>query len=331
MFEKLKNQKIVLIFILALATLLITVFVYVNPDNKKSGTKENLGELYRIGFITDIHGFRTKKAGGDIIPESKIPLIHFVKHMNKNFKPDFVVQGGDLIEGRFREGQKSIDDFKLIDQYFKKLKMPHYHVIGNHETSGFSREKWQELTNNPNTYYHFDYDRLRVIILDGNDILEEKHANLNSNFYYFSNKQIDWLEQILHEAEKKNQQKIIFIHQFLLHDHPLGIKSKNGEKIIFPEHSEKVRKIIHAYKVNAVISGHIEKLFYREIDGVKYFSSPGIFKSKKENHSWLESFSEITLNKRNYDFKINFYYKKETDKKYQTITIPSEEFEQIEK
>ncbi|MDD3498432.1 MAG: metallophosphoesterase [Candidatus Moranbacteria bacterium] len=272
-----KTKNIYALVFLIILFAIIPVLIYYFPGDREDR------ETYKIGFVTDIHAFRNKKNNYDIVPKSRAPFLFFIDHMNNEFKPDFVVQGGDFIEGRFREGQKSIDDFLLMKRYYDNLIMPHYHVIGNHETSGFSREEWSRLTDNENTYYYFDYDQLRVIVLDGNDIPEISPEILapGCNHYYISDHQLNWLEEALSDADERGYKKIVFVHQFLLHNHELGIKSKGGEKIIFPDHAKKIRDMLEKYKVNAVISGHIERLFCEKIDSVNYFSSPGFFKSKE--------------------------------------------------
>ncbi len=75
-----------------------------------------------------------------------------------------------------------------------------------------------------------------------------------------------------------------------------------------------MQEIFSDNKVFAVFAGHIEDLFLREIDGVKYFISPGIVKNEK----YQGTFSEITIKKD--EMIIEMSYLKD-DGSYCTIQI----------
>ena len=293
----------------------------IGPE-KQQPEKEIVQKEYEIGFITDIHGKikGAKKKAPDINSEAKETLTYFAEHMNKKFHPDFVVQGGDLVEGTDREGQKSIDDFKALAGYFKGIKVPTYHVIGNHETRGFAKNDWLNLTGYEKTYYFFDYAGLRVIVLDGNE--NEKIENIvdyDKNNYYLSENQFQWLEKTL--SESKNLQKIVFIH-YPCFDTP-------GTKMIDPKQSTRLREIFSRNKVSAVFSGHTERLDFEEIDGVRYFVITGTERSKLKHVLWLGSFAEIIIGK---EVKAKLFYKKSFDEKeYRELLIPSEEFDKMER
>jgi len=63
-----------------------------------------------------------------------------------------------------------------------------------------------------------------------------------------------------------------------------------------------------------VFAGHIEDLFLQEIDGVKYFVSPGIVKNEK----YQGTFSEITIKKDKMIIDMSYLKK---DGSYRTIRI----------
>lgn len=275
---------------------------------------------YKIGFITDVHGKikGAKNNNRDINSEAKEALLYFSEHMKNNFHPDFVVQGGDLIEGTDRYGQKSIGDFNALAEYLKKTESPSYHVIGNHETRGFSKNDWLKLTEYQETYYYFDFEDLRVVMIDGNENERIDMKNLDKNNYYLSQDQFRWLEKILSEENKLK--KIVFSHYPLL--------ETPGTKMIDLSQSSRLREIFSKNKISAVFSGHTEKLELKEIDGVRYFVVPGIERSKKKGIEWLGSFAEISVGK---EIKLKLFYKKEGDVEYKVLEIPSKEFDEIEK
>lgn len=329
MLGKHKNGKIILIFILAFTALLVAGFVYTRLD-KKLNTNDNSGELYRIGFITDVHGFRTKKENYDITWKARIPLLNFVEHMNEKFKPDVVVECGDFIQGSFRRGQKSIDDLNLLLEYFNKLNMPAYHVMGNHETRGLEKSEWREILGYQSNYYSFEIDRLIGIVLDGNDEKDEKYANLppGSSYYFISEKQLKWLEDTLKNAGNKNMLPVVFIHFPILDK----LYKKGGEKRIYPEHSKKLIELFEKYGALAVFSGHMEDVYYEKINGVEYFVLPGFYKTMDDDNGednqegaeqdWIGSFSEIYVFEDN--IRVRLFYKKDFEDDYKKIWIPEE-------
>jgi len=321
----------ILISTIAVMTVVALVFFVVADNREKIDLekkqqqpeeKEITQKEYRIGFITDVHGKikGAKKKAPDINSEAKETLIYFTEHMNKNFHPDFIMEGGDLIEGTDREGQKSIDDFKALTQYFKEIKVPTYHVIGNHETRGFTKNDWLNLTDYKETYYYFDYDGLRIVVMDGNE--NERIQNIgdyDKNDYYLTENQFQWLEKSL--SEGRNLQKIVFIH-YPCFDTP-------GTKMVNLEQSARLREIFSKNKVSAVFSGHTERLDFEEIDGVRYFVLTGTERSKLKYVLWLGSFAEIIVDK---DVKVKLFYKKSFgEKEYRELLIPSEEFDKMEK
>jgi predicted phosphodiesterase len=262
--------------------------------------------------------------------------------------PDIVVENGDFIEGTGRKGEKSEFDWLELQSKFLNLKMPFLHVIGNHETRGMTRDRWKELTGNNNTYYTFDVDRMRVIVLDGNQkgresenkdayYEEEENEDEDENeeeeeddknkeeesIYKMRSEQLIWLEKILRNT--KNYKIVVFIH------YPLSSYAyPSDSKRLSPIQSETLKKLFSKYNVAAVFSGHVEKLYYEKIDGVNYFVLPGIRKSKNKNVLWLDCYYEIVI--KNNNVKTKMYYKKnENDTEYKELLIPSEEYEFIEK
>lgn len=275
-------------------------------------------EEYKIGFITDIHSQRYKKRDYDISDNSKKIFEYAANHFNKVFHPNIVVQNGDLIEGTERRGQKSVDDFLKVKEYFDKIIAVKLHVIGNHETRGLSKEEWIGLTGNNKPFYYHDLGRMRIIVMDGN----EEHAKLQKpvgNYYYVSDEQIQWLEKTL-EDSINFRYRIVFIHYPLLET-----QITSSGKNINPEDLKKINDTLIRYKVDAVFSGHEENLRFNKIDKISYFLLPGVKKSNR----WFDCFYEIYTGD---EIKVIMYYKKNPEQeKYEVLAIPSEEFDRIEK
>lgn len=310
------NRKIkISILAISIAIFAILIFFAVKKNN------ETAQKECKIGFITDVHGRKSTKGTERLKEESEKTLLAFSKRMKNDFHPNFIVDGGDLIEGTDREGQKSIDDFKALKEYLEKMDIPLYHVIGNHETRGFSKDDWLKLVDQEKTFYYFDHKNLRIIVLDGNENerIDTSAPDYNKDFYYITDEQFAFLEKTL--SENENLQKIVFIH-YPPFETP-------GTKMINPEQSARLREIFSKNKVAAVFSGHTEILDYKEIEGVRYFVIPGAERSELKNVHWLGTFSEITVGE---DVKAKIFYKKSFDEEnYHELLIPSEEYENIEK
>jgi predicted MPP superfamily phosphohydrolase len=275
-------------------------------------------EEIKIGFITDIHGYTSSHANGNIRDKSRRGLENFIKHVNENYHPNFIIDGGDLIEGTRREGEKSFNDWKLLMSFFSKINLPIYHVIGNHERRGLTKNQWLELNNYKNTYYFFDYNDLRVIVLDGNEDDETEDNGIYD--YQMTDKQLEWLEEKLSSAQ--NMRKIVFIH------YPVILKlSSATNKPLAVDQASKLKELFAKYRVMAVFSGHVEILEMSELDGVSYFILPGQERSEDKTFRWLESFSEISVKE---EVKIKLYYKTDASEEYRIINIPSDEYNKVE-
>lgn len=316
-----KNKKIftplglVLISCLLTSGFVIAFFVRKNSfeDTCFVQTIETpLIKKYRIGFVTDAHSRVSKN--GSVRLESKIPMFNFVSEMNNNFHPDFVVDGGDFIDGTGRFGSLSMKDYSAFSKIFETIEAPKYKVLGNHELRGMTKENWVKLSGYENSYYYFDYEKLRVIVFDSNLIPANDAEALKTKEY---EKEIVWLEETLKNSE--GHKKIVFSH------HPLVPALKKSTSI---KRITELNNLLAKYGVRAVFSGHVEVPYYEKIEGVDYFVIPGFYRSKATGMLWNGSFSEISIGLKN---AIKLFYKNENDQEYQTLTIPSPEYEIVKK
>lgn len=274
---------------------------------------------FRIGFITDIHGYTNKKSDYNITPKVKEPLSDFVFKMNDSFKPDVVMDGGDFCGDSGREDEKAEDDFRELDKIYGSIEAPRYFSLGNHEMRSFSLGKWLELAGYEKSYYSFDKDNFRIIVLDGNDGCRNRPEKPN---YCLSEEQFQWLEKTLKKPFWKKT--IVFSHFPILDS-----LSNPFDRRLSPDDTQKLRSLFSRHQASAVFTGHVEKLYYEKLDGVEYFSLPGFYKSEAKNVAWYRSFYEISARK---NVSVKMFYKKTPDEgSYRELIIPSEEYEKIEK
>jgi len=281
---------------------------------------------YKIGIITDIQTTRKKSIGYGLDPELIVaPLERFIAHTNETFQPNHVVHIGDLIEGTKRRGQKSIDDWKAIDAYLARLIPPRLHVIGNHERRGLSDDEWKTLSGNISTYYAYDTDTLRVLILDYDDFGKQNDTgdegenvdlpDEGKKTYRMSQEQLQWIEEKLKEA--RGRQIVVFVHVPV--DDPINP----------PEQQTRLKHLFAAYRVKAVIAGHVETLSYKEESNVRYYTLPGFFRSEnKSTAHWYGTYYDGIVSD---IFSIKMYYKKDILGEYAEVTIPSPEYDLLGK
>lgn len=314
------SKKIKILIGALFCIVIVACFLFFSQKEKREVIEKNKSEIFKIGLITDVHGTISSENDDAISKKSKEPLLKFIERMNESFKPDFVVDNGDFIEGSFREGEKSIRDFKILNENLKKINAPILHVVGNHEMRGFSIDKWKNLTENKSSYYYMDKNNLRIIILDGND--KGRVSSDNNGYYHTSEDQFSWLEELLENSN--DFRKIIFIH------FPLTEAAIDGsQKVIFPENTQRLKNIISNFGISAVFTGHTEKLSYEKINGVEYFSLPGFSKSKSHKVNWIGSFYEIKIGEK---IEVRMFYKKnDLSDQYRELIIPSEEYYKIER
>ncbi|EKE10991.1 MAG: hypothetical protein ACD_15C00162G0007 [uncultured bacterium] len=316
---------IMLIFICLFLILSFVIFektgkIYQHYQKKNPPVANNktlvFPKKYKIGFVSDAHAVANKK---NVIRENaKIPMENFVSHMNNDFKPDFVVDGGDFIDGTRRFGEKSNNDFLVFNRIFQKIQAPKHQVLGNHELRGMTRENWIRKTGNKNSYYYSDYDeKLRIIVFDSTLITSSQSSKDPKKIAY--EKELAWLEDVLKNSPDKKI--IIFSH------HP---PVPNLRKETSLENIARLNKIFSNYHVRAVFSGHVEILYYENIGGVDYFVTPGFYRSENLGLAWFGSFSEIGIGLKNH---LKLFYKEKGDEsvEYKTIIIPSKEYYAMEK
>ncbi len=228
-------------------------------------------EPLKIGFITDAH-FYGKKNGKEweINWRSRDAMLRFIDKMNNEFKPDLIVENGDLVDGR---DHNSLEDWKIADKMMQKLKMPYYHVIGNHEMRSFDKTTWLELTNYEKPYYYNDIKGYRIIILDGNHFPGGKDTSPEKEYYpgNLGSEQWQWLEVALKDAAMNDKDPVIFVHQ------PPAETDARPNWQLFPE-GKKLHNLFNKYKVRTVFSGHIERLCDLKDGETEYFILQGFWK-----------------------------------------------------
>lgn len=211
-----------------------------------------------------------------------------VKKWNQE-KPKFVLNFGDIVDGFCPKDQSMIAVKKIVDE-FDKFNGPVFHMIGNHCLYNLPRKDLLPLLRIPGHHGHayFDFSPIpeyRFVILDAYDIsaigwpedhpntlkalkvLEEKNPNSDKNspnglvglerrFLKFNGgvgkEQLEWLDNVLQEATKLNQNVIVCCHL------PLDPGASSFAALLW--NYDEVMDMIHRYScVKVCMGGHDHK------------------------------------------------------------------------
>ncbi len=258
-----------------------------------------------IGFITDLHVFNGSSTNTLAGPFTN-RIYHFVKKMNNEIVPDFILINGDVIEGTKIPANTGIKQLQLVKNIFNLSKIQKYWVLGNHDLRSVTKQQWQNALGINYLRKSFELRNYKIIILDSNFTSKDKNVT-NGNGYtrgHVSSEELRWLEKELKNTKKKT---IIFIHHTPLLD--VGFESKFN----LLDNADELRKIFAKHDVLAVFSGHIENLYYEKDDGVQYFSLPGVYKNPK----YPGAFGIINVKEGRVDVNLNYL----TNGKYTTINV----------
>lgn len=204
-------------------------------------------------------------------------------------KLKFVINYGDIVDG-FCPKDQSLTTIKKIVNEFSLFNGPVYHMIGNHCLYNLPRDKLLPLLSIPSrdskAYYDFSpVPEYRFVVLDGYDVsaigwpkdhpttskslhfLRERNPNsdlnspnglvgLDRRFLMFNGavgtEQMEWLDRVLKDATKLNQNVVICCHL------PLDPSASSNEALLW--NYNQVMDVIHRYScVKVCIAGHDHK------------------------------------------------------------------------
>ncbi len=232
----------------------------------------------KFGLITDTHVMskRLKRFGPETevyMPDKyKKVFLNFQNEM-KTFNPEFIVHLGDIIDGTGASVAKGSAELSLVKQELDKINKPVYWVAGNHDLRAVARRQFEKSLEIKYTNKSIDNGPFRFVILDAS---YNKKGGVPQNPVakdyvpgFVPKETLTWLEKQL----QTDKHVYIFMHQSLI---PQKYTSKPSVS-----NSKEVRQLLSKYHVEAVFNGHIEKRFFGEVDGVKYYSLVGSKKSPR--------------------------------------------------
>ncbi len=242
---------------------------------------------FTFGAIADCQYCDADTGGVRFYRDSPAKLQAAVDHLN-TFDLEFTVHLGDFID-------KDWESFDVVAPIYQGLKMPAYHVLGNHDFSVADDKKADvhKRLGMPAPYYDFMVHGWRFVALNGNDVSFHAHPKDSPEYaaaekYYTDNKiespkwngaigdqQLTWLRGVLDDASQRGESVVLMAH------FP-----------VFPENvhnlwnAADILEIIDEYScVKAYLNGHNHAGNYGERDGVHFVTFKGMVDTEENAYS----------------------------------------------
>jgi len=262
--------------------LLLLGCAHVHAENEKAFT---------FGAIADCQYCNDPGKGVRKYAQSTDKLSQCVAAFN-TMNLSYVVHLGDFIDRDFKS-------FDAVMPIYKRLKMPAYHVLGNHDFSVADARKKEvpAKLGMPSKYYDFAVNGWRYIVLDGNDISyhaypKDSPEHAQAATYYRQNKitspkwngaigpkQLSWLRGVLQKATQDGENVILFCH--------FPVYPANAHNLW---NAAEVIALIEPFTcVKAYINGHNHKGGYGEKSGIHYLTLKGMVDTTQTSYAVIQS------------------------------------------
>jgi predicted MPP superfamily phosphohydrolase len=276
--NKSKKQRLLIVTILALVTIILTSYYPKNIINKKVIAKTKFSpEIQEI--INNYNPIQPPRGDVRLLVISDLNSaygsteyekeVHLALKMIPFWQPDLILCSGDMIAGQkstltssqIQGMWKAFDS--QIAQPIRDLKIPFGFTIGNHDASGaishnkftFQQERdlaveyWQNPSHNSNLnfidsnlfpfYYTFEQQGIFFLVWDGST------SNIPDD-------KLAWVEKSLSSKTAQEAKMRMIIGHLPLYAVAKG-RDKVGEVL---NHSEKLITLLKKYNVHTYISGH---------------------------------------------------------------------------
>lgn len=230
----------------------------------------------RLIIFSDIHYIDKESDKKDVKIKRKLTqyavdiLDKLIDKINLE-KPDLSICLGDLIQDTFNH-DKDIENYTFIWNKLKKIQVPFYSVLGNHDLRTVnSRKELEEMMEYKNATFSFDLNNYHFIILSTD--IRDDYGRKDGGIYKsgcMSQKEISWLKE---DLSKNKLPCLIFTHFGLAEDKQIGNYwfEKNPENGLMVNRKE-VKEIIKEDKnIIAIFSGHQHWTKQLKEDGKDYY------------------------------------------------------------
>lgn len=212
--------------------------------------------------VTDVHMSHNSEYSQKVLKST-------VEDINNQQDVSFVVFTGDNID------QPSEENLRMFASIIKKLNVPYYVVIGNHDvykSGGMSKVQYLSILRESNRFiiqkkpnYKFSKKSFVFLIVDGAKEVIPGPAG------YFKKDTLSWLDKML----TKNRRRTVVIFQHFPIEYPEGasgrLKTHKTYKV------ENYKDIIEKHdNILAIVSGHLHTNGENMKNGIYHISTPSL-------------------------------------------------------
>lgn len=224
--------------------------------------QKSFAENIKFVQVTDAHMAKNSEYSQKVLKAT-------IDDINKQSDISFVVFTGDNINYAEEE------DLKIFADIVKKLNIPYYIVIGNHDvykTNGMSKTRYLQILRESNRFirqkepnYKFSKKGFVFLIVDGAKEVIPGPAG------YFKKDTLAWLDKTL----TKNKRKTVVIFQHFPIEYPEGasgrLKTHKTYKV------ENYKDIVEKHdNILAIVSGHLHTNGENMKNGIYHISTPSL-------------------------------------------------------
>jgi 3',5'-cyclic AMP phosphodiesterase CpdA len=237
----------------------------------------------RFGLIADPQyaDAAPSKAHSRFYRNSLCKLGKAIEELNDH-RLEFVVTLGDLVD-------RDLASFDAVLPLYDALRHPHAVVIGNHDAQVLSEHlaACSPAVGLPKSYYQFAQPGYRFIVIDGNDLSlycnegngdeQQRAAEMLSQLTAqqqpqaqswngaVGSEQLAWLEQVLQQAQQRQETVLVFGH------YPLAPENKHNLW-----NCQQLVTLLCQYQTRAYFAGHDHDGNYARIGNTDFITLKGM-------------------------------------------------------
>ncbi len=227
---------------------------------------------FQFVFFTDVH-----------LQQEKNAVYAFDKAIQKinQLQPDFVISGGDNITDALGQTFETADRlYNLYGRSIKKLKMPIYHVLGNHDVFGIYKESGVKSTHPEfgkkmfshrlgKTHYAFSHKGWHFIILDSVLLTEEgKYVG------GVDDTQVQWLQR--HTSGLDRKTPIVIVLHIPFYSIMPQMDPRFKTEVFTINNSGTILSLFANLNLKLVLQGHVHYHEVIKAGGVTYISGGAV-------------------------------------------------------
>jgi len=237
---------------------------------EKSRLAQVASGSFTFAFFTDVH----------IEPEMDAPQgTALAMDVINASEAEFAICGGDhVFDALGAHKERIIEQYELYKETEKALRMPVWHVLGNHDVAGldtgmsrhdsiFGKAMFEQMFKTP-TYYSFAHKGVSFIVLDS-ILVEGREWRPEIGL-----EQLLWLERVL--AANAANPMIVISHVPLVTSMASYGPGSNDKKYRPVINSDVVIPILEKYNVIALLQGHTHIVENIERHGTRFITGGSV-------------------------------------------------------